>query len=96
MTFSEDYGHLLSPFLKEYKAANKGKDKKAVIQNAANAISSSSSLLEDKGLGLTKNLKTVCLFFFFQSFFFWNFDTFPPFLLNFHFKRPYLATWKGG
>jgi hypothetical protein len=63
MTFSEDYGKLLSPFLKEYKKANNEKARKAVIKNAADAISSSSGLLEDKGASLPKNLKTVCLFF---------------------------------
>jgi hypothetical protein len=80
MTFSDDYGHLLSPFLKEYKKANNEKARKAVIKNAADAISSSSALLEDKGTSLPKNLKTVCLFI---NLFLWHFDVIPPFFENF-------------
>jgi hypothetical protein len=63
MTFSKDYGKVLSPFAQKYKMAKNEKGRKEILKNAVDAVEKSRELLEDKGSDLPKDLKTVCLFF---------------------------------
>jgi len=62
MTFTEDYGDVLLPFVEEYKNSKNEKARKAVVQNAADAVSNSRNLCEEGGDDLPKDLKTVCYF----------------------------------
>jgi hypothetical protein len=64
MSFAEQYGKVLSPFLKKYKEAENEKRRKGVLKDAADAVVESRGLLEDKGESLPKDLKTVRFFFF--------------------------------
>lgn len=68
MTFTDDYGIVLSPFVVEYKSAKNEKGRKAVLKDAADAVMRSKELLEDGGADLPKDLQTVC--FSFNSIFF--------------------------
>jgi hypothetical protein len=65
MAFKDDYGHIIAPFLKKYNLAKNEKSRKAVIKNAANAVTSSSDLLENGGKSIPKDLETVILFIMF-------------------------------
>lgn len=64
MTFSDDYASILLPFVEEYKAAKNDKGRKAVLKNAADAVSKSRNLREDNVTELPKDLPTVCDFIF--------------------------------
>jgi hypothetical protein len=68
MAFSDDYADVLSPFINEYKTAKNEKARKAVLRNAADAVSKSANLREEETVDLPKDLKTVCLFFIFSPF----------------------------
>jgi hypothetical protein len=59
MSFSEVYGDILLPFVENYKEAKNEKNRAQVVKNAADAVSSSSQLLEDQGVNLPKDLKSV-------------------------------------
>lgn len=63
MSFCDAYASLLEPFLKSYKGAKNIKERTTVIKNAADAVLKSSNLLEDKGLELPNDVKTVGFFF---------------------------------
>jgi hypothetical protein len=60
MTFTEDYAEVLSPFVENYKTAKNEKERKAVLRNAADAVSESRNLREDAAEDLPKDLQTVC------------------------------------
>jgi hypothetical protein len=62
MTFSEEYATVLSPFLEQYKKANNAKERKAVLQSAADAVTETSNLREEKAAELPKHLPKVCLY----------------------------------
>lgn len=64
MTFTEDYAAVLLPFVEEYKKSKNGNARKAIVQNAADAVSKSGDLREDGAEDLPKDLKTVCYFSF--------------------------------
>ena len=64
MSFTQAYTDILLPFVKSYKAAKNEKNRALVVKNAADAVSKSSHLLEDQGVDLPKDLKTVCHFSF--------------------------------
>ena len=59
MTFTEDYADILLPFIEEYKKAKNEKQRKAVLQNAGNAVSESSNLREGDAMALPSNLQKV-------------------------------------
>jgi hypothetical protein len=59
MSFSEVYGDILLPFVEKYKEAKNEKNRAQVVKNAADAVSSSSQLLENQGVDLPKDLKSV-------------------------------------
>ena len=61
MSFSEVYGDILLPFVEKYKEAKNEKNRAQVVKNAADAVSSSSQLLENQGVDLPKDLKSVCI-----------------------------------
>lgn len=63
MSFTKVYSDLLFPFVESYKAAENEKTRAQVVTKAADMILLSSHLLEDHGVSLPKDLKTVCLFF---------------------------------
>ena len=63
MTFSKIYSNIILPFIKQYKAAKNDKGRNVVIANVAEAVKKSRETLEDKGIGLPKDLQIVCLFF---------------------------------
>lgn len=63
MTFSEDYGGILLPFVEKYKAAKNEKARKAVLKTAADAVLKSRDLLEDDVTELPKDLPTVRAYF---------------------------------
>jgi hypothetical protein len=60
MTFSNLYGSVLFPFVKQYQDAKNEKGRKTVIANAANAVKESKALLEEAD-ELPKELNTVCI-----------------------------------
>jgi len=60
MTFTDDYAEVLSPFVDNYKTAKNEKERKAVLRNAADAVSESRNLREDAAEDLPKDLQTVC------------------------------------
>jgi hypothetical protein len=60
MTFSDEYGDLLTPFVENYKAAKNDKERKVVVRNAADALAESKNLQEDQEVDLPKDLPTVC------------------------------------
>jgi hypothetical protein len=62
MTFSEEYATVLSPFLEQYKKANNEKERKAVLQSAADSVTEASNLHEEKAAELPKDLQKVRLF----------------------------------
>ena len=62
MTFSEEYATVLSPFLEQYKKANNEKERKAVLRSAADAVTETSNLREEKAAELPKDLEKVCPF----------------------------------
>jgi hypothetical protein len=62
MTFTEDYATVLQPFVDEYRIAKNENARKAVVQDAADAVSKSSDIREDGGDELPKDLKTVRCF----------------------------------
>jgi hypothetical protein len=64
MTFTEDYAATLLPFIEQYIKAKNENARKAVVQNAADAVSKSGELREDGADDLPKDLKTVCYFLF--------------------------------
>jgi hypothetical protein len=64
MTFTEDHAASLLPFVEQYKKAKNENARKAVVQNAADAVSKSGDLREDGAGDLPKDLKTVCYFSF--------------------------------
>jgi hypothetical protein len=68
MAFVDEYSKVLSPFLKKYKDAENEKQRKAVLKNAADAVTESKDLFEGKGVALPKDLQAVLSFF--LSFFF--------------------------
>ena len=70
MTFTEDYGKVLSPFLKKYQVEENEKWRRAVLKNAAEAVVKSRDLLLDN---LLKDIQTVPLSFFFFFPLFHNF-----------------------
>ena len=64
MSFTQVYTNILLPFVESYKAAKNEKNRALVIKNAADVVSKSRHLLEDQGVNLPKDLKTVCHFSF--------------------------------
>ena len=64
MTFTEDYGKVLSPFLKKYQVEENEKQRRAVLKNAARVVVKSRDLLEEKTDDLPKDIQTVPLSFF--------------------------------
>jgi hypothetical protein len=62
MAISEVFGEVLFPFVESYKDAKNEKNRALVVKNAADAVLKSSHLLEEQGVGLPKDLKTVRLF----------------------------------
>lgn len=66
MNFSKAYGSILLPFVNEYKAAKNEKGRNAVVKNAVDAVTEGKNLLEDEGIDLPKDLKTVHFFFILQ------------------------------
>jgi len=68
MTFAEDYSKVLSPFSKKFKEAENENQRKAVLKDAAKAVTESRDLLEDKGVALPKDLQAVLFFSFFFVF----------------------------
>jgi hypothetical protein len=64
MTFAEDYSKVLSPFSKKFKEAENENQRKAVLRDAAKAVTESRDLLEDKGVALPKDLQAVLFFSF--------------------------------
>jgi transcriptional regulator of acetoin/glycerol metabolism len=78
-TFTDHYGHIVSPFVKKYQMAKNEKARKALIKSAADAVSLSRNLQEDEGVDLPKDLPTVCLFILFVFILFLTFLlSFPP------------------
>jgi hypothetical protein len=61
MTFSEEYATVISPFLEQYKNANNEKERKGVLRSAADAVTETSNLREEKTAELPKDLQKVCL-----------------------------------
>jgi hypothetical protein len=89
MTFTQVYGSILLPFIKNYEGTKNEKGRKAVVSNAAKAIQNSRNLLEEKGDSLPKDLEAVRLYFFL-------FFIFLPFSnCAYHIFRPSLAISKG-
>ena len=74
MTFTEDYGKVLSPFLKKYQVEENEKQRRAVLKNAAEAVVKSRDLLEEKTDDLPKDIQTVPLSFFSFFLFFITFS----------------------
>ena len=74
MTFTEDYGKVLSPFLKKYQVEENEKRRRAVLKNAAEAVVKSRDLLEEKTDDLPKDIQTVPLSFFSFFLFFITFS----------------------
>ena len=64
MTFTEEYATVHLFFIEEYKKAKNENARKAVVQNAANAVSKSRDLCEEGGDDFPKDLKTVFYFLF--------------------------------
>jgi hypothetical protein len=64
MAFSEKYGTVLVPFVKEYETAANEKARKAVLKNAAKAVRESRDVLEDRESHLPKDLPAVCFYYF--------------------------------
>lgn len=62
MTFSKDYASTISPFVEQFKASKNEKARKAVLKNAAKAVSDSRRSLEDEGVNLPKDLEKVSPF----------------------------------
>jgi hypothetical protein len=62
MAIGDVFGEVLLPFAESYKDAKNEKNRALVVKNAADAVSKSTHLLEDNGVGLPKDLKTVRLF----------------------------------
>jgi hypothetical protein len=62
MTFTDDYAGILLPFVEKYKTAKNEKARKAVLKNAAEAVSKSRDLREDNVTELPKDLPMVRLF----------------------------------
>ena len=60
MTFSKTYAAVLTQFIDKYLDAKNEKARKAVVNQAAEAIRESKALLEDVE-DLPKGLQTVCL-----------------------------------
>jgi hypothetical protein len=60
MTFSKSYAAVLSQFINTYVDAKNEKARKAVVNQAAEAVRESKALLEDAE-NLPKGLQTVCL-----------------------------------
>lgn len=64
MTFSDNYGNILSPFVQKYKLAKNEKGRDGVLNDAVEAVRKGGELLENKGSDLPKDLRTVCFFYF--------------------------------
>lgn len=62
MNFSKAYGSILLPFVDEYKTAKNEKGRNGVVKNAVDAVTEGRNLLEDEGVDLPKDLKTVHFF----------------------------------
>ena len=73
MPFTDAYANVLHPFIDDYKRGQNIKEKRKAVNDAADAVSKSQNLLEDEGLDLPKDLKTVGFFIFYPS---------PVFLIN--------------
>ena len=58
MTFSQLYSTVLTPFVQKYKEAKNEKGRKAIVNDAADAVKLSKDLLEDAD-DLPKDLQTV-------------------------------------
>ena len=73
MTFTEDYGKVLSPFLKKYQVGENEKQR-AVLKNTAEAVVKCRDLLEEKTDNLPKDIQMVPLSFFSFFLFFITFS----------------------
>ena len=60
MSFSQAYGNILHPSVKNYKSAKNEKAQKAVMETATNTILNSRNLLEEQGFDLPHDIKAVC------------------------------------
>lgn len=60
MSFTQVYGNILLPFVKNYNNSKNEKARKGVVEIATNAVLKSRNLLEEKGLELPQDLKAVC------------------------------------
>ena len=74
MTFTEDYGKVLSPFLKKYQVEENEKWRRAVLKNMAEAVVKSRDLLKEKTDDLPKDIQMVPLSFFSFFLFFITFS----------------------
>jgi hypothetical protein len=59
MSFIKTYEKVLSPYIKEFGKAANEKVRKMVVKKAADAVSASKDLFEEKGLDLPKDLNNV-------------------------------------
>lgn len=62
MALKKVYGQLLLPFIESYKAAANTTGRSQIVKNAAEAVLKNKDLLEEEGVDLPKDLKTVNLF----------------------------------
>lgn len=67
MNFSQEYSDILLPFVENYKNAKNEKERKAVVQKAADAVAESSNLREGEGVALPSDLQKVLYFFILNS-----------------------------
>ena len=61
--FTDVYSQVLFPFVEGYKASKNEKNRAQVVKDARDAVLKNSSLLEDRGVDLPKDLKTVGVFY---------------------------------
>jgi hypothetical protein len=62
MFFSKNYGAVLLPFVKKFETAKNEKERKTVINSAADSVKKTKALLEDED-DLPKDLLMVCVSF---------------------------------
>jgi hypothetical protein len=62
MSFSKTYGNVITPFVKQYEQAKNEKQRKTVLNNAADAVQKSKLLLENEE-NLPKDLPNVRIYY---------------------------------
>jgi len=70
MSFSKEYGHVILPFIQQFKDGKNKKERKQVIGDAVEAVKKDWEMDEEKRTVLPKDLEVVRLIIFFipQSF----------------------------